>query len=186
MSDTGPDGAVECPICGESFDPTAAGGWCTNTQCGEWQYADETTGSDPEQSPAEQITCPDCGTELAADANFCLECGADLSAVASETQPAPETLILCVENTELTVTDGEPIGREIRAALTDAGYSEDEAVRIHREHIRIIREDDAFYLDDLAENSTVLNGEPVRDREPIEPGDEITLSGVATLSVQKP
>jgi hypothetical protein len=34
----GTSGTVECPLCGEAFDPTAAGGWCTNSDCGEWQY----------------------------------------------------------------------------------------------------------------------------------------------------
>jgi hypothetical protein len=29
---------VECELCGEPFDPTAVGGWCTNDDCGEWQY----------------------------------------------------------------------------------------------------------------------------------------------------
>lgn len=30
--------SVECPECGESFDPTAMGGWCTNKDCGEYQW----------------------------------------------------------------------------------------------------------------------------------------------------
>jgi hypothetical protein len=197
MSEIGPDGSVECPICGEAFDPTAAGGWCTNTQCGEWQYTDETddTGdSDTTQSSAtdtegatesrDGITCPGCEGDVDTDANFCPECGADLSVVARDSSPVPEQLLLTVEDTEITVTDGQTVGRKIRTALTDAGYPEDEAVRIHREHIRFVREDGTFYLHDLGENPTTLNGEPLRDREPVEPGDEIELSGVATLSVQ--
>jgi predicted component of type VI protein secretion system len=31
---------VECPLCGEEFDTTTAGGWCTNPECGEYQHVD--------------------------------------------------------------------------------------------------------------------------------------------------
>ena len=43
---------VECPLCETTFNPAVAGGWCTNTDCGEWQYdgavgdSDETTDED--------------------------------------------------------------------------------------------------------------------------------------------
>jgi DNA-directed RNA polymerase subunit RPC12/RpoP len=49
--------SVECPECGESFDPAAAGGWCTNTDCGEYQWESneemsETTEPAEEAEPA--------------------------------------------------------------------------------------------------------------------------------------
>lgn len=363
---------VECPICGGTFDPTAAGGWCTNPDCGEWQYegdaeADESAetraderaeeetearddaeasaaddffeeadqlGSaaddsgaaaddDPETTAADEeldaeddappekaavdagdepgpteaeetdttdgpepgeeadssadddvgtaeaedtadeegtdgpesptapegseddpatISCPDCGTELDADANFCIECGADVQdvepgtdeltacpscgtdlegdehfcancgedldahredtteasdpdaveALAAQTDeedaPVPESLVLSVLGTEIVVEDGDRVGREVRAALTDAGRPEDEAVRIHREHVRFVREADSFYLVDLGDNPTTLNGQSLKkgDREPVGPGDELELSGVATVAIESP
>ncbi|MFC7250145.1 zinc ribbon domain-containing protein [Halomicroarcula sp. GCM10025324] len=377
MSDAHDGDEVECPICGGTFDPAAAGGWCTNPDCGEWQYdgdvsaegtdgdADEdasvaaatvtddssveesdaddagaesdphpatdpfeganstfeggdsetdtepdddadvdndshmdtesvpdvdpdvtadadvdgdetdTTESEPEADgsteadsepepdppdtdaePVEEteeaevsvpatIECPDCGTELAADANFCIECGADVQAVdpgddltecpscgtelsgdenfcancgedldahrgqgdgeADDTaaedavdalaaqsdegaEAVPESLVLSVLGTDIEVADGDRVGREVRAALTDAGRTEDEAVRVHREHVRFIREADGFYLVDLGDNPTKLNGRALTkgDREPVGPGDEVDLSGVATLTIEAP
>ena len=61
-------------------------------------------------------------------------------------------------------------------------------MRIHREHVRFVRADGRFYLVDLGTNPTTLNGEALAegDREPIEPGDEIGLSGVVTLTVRAP
>lgn len=373
---------VECPICGGTFDPTAAGGWCTNPDCGEWQYeggaetepepesdarddpeptadeddtegaeasqpeATDAAGEDPVETaeaddeqladdaaqsdagaaaeedsggdataetdadtetdpvadeaaePATEgvgeadadtapeatadaatdaedvdhgdgdaaetgdttdadtddaaeepatIACPDCGTELAADANFCIECGADVQTVEpgsdeltecpscgvdldgdehfcancgedldahrgqdeseaettgadavetlaaqtedeEEDEPVPDSLVLTVLGTDIDVADGDRVGRDVRAALTDAGRPEDEAVRIHREHVRFVREADSFYLVDLGDNPTKLNGRSLQkgDREPVGPGDELELSGVATIAIDAP
>ena len=389
MSDANTGQTVECPICETSFDPTVAGGWCTNTDCGEWQYtgdgdgesagesttdsdqtddtvsvpgtaddgdepaesddaepadtsaedvesddesvadpeaeadtsepeavpeaetgaaesetevdatetapesesepaadipedetetedtaavsqsADETAEPEPADTDAEPAAeepstidcpgcgatldaevnfCPDCGTDVQdlepggpltecpncdsnvePDDNFCVNCGEDLTAHrdgsaaespdtdsrddaaaeatgsstdtgADETEnaidalesadetPVPDSLVLDVVGREIAVDDGDKVGREIRAALTDAGRPEDEAVRIHREHVRFVREDDSFYLLDLGDNPTELNGQTLQkgDREPVEPGDEIELSGVATVTVRAP
>ncbi|QIO23372.1 zinc ribbon domain-containing protein [Haloarcula sp. JP-L23] len=365
MSDASTGQTVKCPICGEEFDPTVAGGWCTNTECGEWQHTDEeseteassadggdllsqaaeasptddepvqeTGAADAEASTVEQteaasdagpaagadgganatdagasetddlstgadteseapagtadtaaddegdtdateaaddglstIDCPDCGTELDADANFCVECGADVrdvepaapltecpscgtdvgetdsfcvecgenldahreegkteaddetetdshgddaeTATPAETDteaedavealeaqsddesgsdPVPDSLVLEVRGREIPVEDGDTVGREVRAALTDAGRPEDEAVRVHREHVRFVRESDAFYLVDLGDNPTSLNGHTLQkgDRESVAPGDELELSGVATLTIRAP
>jgi len=367
---------VECPICGDAFDPAVAGGWCTNPDCGEWQYDgdveasvdtteetgdeyndllseaatqsdssnrtdaedgtdaapsdvgdgaasvdDETTEAAREsQTPLEKsgegqtdsaagenqetaedvaderpadeaeadevvadessdvaeetddetsavdaadsetdsptIECPDCGVDLDADANFCVECGADVqdidpgepepltecpscdapvddgdsfcascgenldahrgsesneeisedtanadddaddavealkaqSETDDEDTPVPDTLVLEVRGREIDVEDGDHVGREVRAALTDAGRPEDEAVRVHREHVRFVRESDAFYLVDLGDNPTRLNGQPLEkgDREPVADGDELELSGVATATIRVP
>ena len=381
MSDASTKQSVECPICGDEFDPTVAGGWCTNTECGEWQYTEGSTESDiledesaesestepddgfvsgtedeeddsgsvdlfadeaddgaeaddadgavddnveedgaeeaddaygavddevetdetdaddeiaadaepevtddeadaddeievdaePEVADdeadadddleaddgeadetveaeddagaeADTIDCPDCGVDLDAEANFCVECGADVSDVlpgeddgldacpgcgadveeednfcvncgedldahrrsdedhndaidaleanadddgAAET---PASLLLEVEGREVHVDDGDTVGREIRAALTEAGRPDDEAVRIHREHVRFVREENTFYLLDLGDNPTQLNGRTLQkgDREPVAPGDELELSGVASVTVQAP
>ena len=391
------DRTVKCPICDEDFDPTVAGGWCTNPDCGEWQHSDEsaadfdtddgvpddadlipegtdeanptdgrstgagdeadapdrlTTGDDsddeasvdaasdtgaaeageepvgtaetatehgteadavaesgtepnaaeepgaaddtsaqsssdpdvdaetsddtsaqsssdpdadaetPDDTPAADddavtVVCPDCDCELGADANFCVACGADVqditpgddgsldacpscdtavdddasfcvncgenldahrgegdtpaadsaeSSTADETESeptatdnavdtlasqstddatVPDKLVLSVEGRDITVADGDRIGREIRAALLDAGRPEDEAVRIHREHVRFDRQPDGYYLVDLGDNPTRLNETQLKkgDRELIQPGDELELSGVATMTI---
>jgi RNA polymerase subunit RPABC4/transcription elongation factor Spt4 len=39
---------VECPLCGEEFDTTTAGGWCTNPECGEYQHVDPADEGDDE------------------------------------------------------------------------------------------------------------------------------------------
>jgi len=362
MSDASTKQSVECPICGDEFDPTVAGGWCTNTECGEWQYTEGSTESDdteeesvdsesdesddsfvsPAQEPradsesvdlfdepddeaddadeveegadpledtaeaddaeaaadpvedtdeaddaeaaadpvedtdeaadavasdaddvteevdeddaveaaaeddavgadADIIDCPDCGVDLDAAANFCVECGADVSDLPAEetdeldacpsceadVEPedsfcvncgedldahrggdtddhddaidaleasdddageTPESLVLEVEGREIHVDDGDTVGREIRAALTEAGRPDDEAVRIHREHVRFVREDNSFYLLDLGDNPTQINGQTLQkgDREAVAPGDELELSGVASVTVQAP
>ncbi|WP_336358162.1 double zinc ribbon domain-containing protein [Haloarcula sp. CGMCC 1.6347] len=379
------DRTVKCPICDEDFDPTVAGGWCTNPDCGEWQHTDEsaadfdtddgvpddadlipegtdeadptdgrsmgasgeadapdghtvaddsddeasvdgasdtgaaeagdetvgtaetadtadTTEHEPEadteaengtepnaaeepdeadETPdqpssdsdadaetsndtsetdddATTISCPDCDRELDADANFCVACGADVqditpgddgsldacpscdtavdddasfcvncgedldahrgesdtptadstgSSTADETESesaatgnavdtlasqstddaaVPDKLVLSVEGRDITIEDGDRIGREIRAALLDAGRPEDEAVRIHREHVRFDRQPEGYYLVDLGDNPTRLNETQLQkgDREPIQPGDELELSGVATMTIR--
>ncbi|EMA14094.1 double zinc ribbon domain-containing protein [Haloarcula marismortui] len=371
------DRTVKCPICDEDFDPTVAGGWCTNPDCGEWKHTDESaadfetddgvpddadlipegtdeadpmdgrsvaasdeadtpggntvdddsddeasadaasdTGApeaedetvgttetatehemeaDTEAEPTTEredneaddtpdqpssdsdgddeisdetpeadddsatITCPDCDRELDADANFCVACGADVqditpgddgsldacpscdtavdddasfcvncgedldahrggrdtstadstagSATTAETESesaatgnavdtlasqstddatVPDKLVLSVEGRDITVEDGDRIGREIRAALLDAGRPEDEAVRIHREHVRFDRQSEGYYLVDLGDNPTRLNETQLQkgDREPIQPGDELELSGVVTMTIR--
>lgn len=30
--------SIECPDCGESFDPKTQGGWCTNPDCGSYKW----------------------------------------------------------------------------------------------------------------------------------------------------
>ncbi|WP_459194937.1 zinc ribbon domain-containing protein [Halosimplex sp. J119] len=405
--------SVECPICGEAFDPTAAGGWCTNSDCGEWQHeaaaAEETGGSqgddgrtddgsreseleepetelddqtpdaesgtddagdavdrsgdesaetaepaengesvepdepvdgdEPTDAPesAEQtdgvsaesaasepasaadaepdaqsaddaepeadessepddpsgdhadegsadetdddepdLSCPGCGEAVAADDNFCANCGADVSdlepgpltacpscdadvepednfcascgedldahrsrgtdaaAATDESEAdagtdadstgeseaaagdeaaadpgradrdvaatestddsddsagdAPESLVLVVRNREVQVWDGDTVGRTIRSIVMNTGGDEDDALSIHREHVRFDREGGQFHLVALGQNPTVVNGQSLDqdERVPVSPGDRIELSGVATMRVQAP
>lgn len=342
--------SVECPLCGEAFDPTAAGGWCTNSDCGEWQYETDVTpdqseesGDEPtdgdanaagpgvaddaadegpdagvdddsdgssapdtaddadepeatDESPADEspsdgsqaapssaggsgdvatFDCPGCGSTLDADVNFCPDCGEDVSALPVEessaepeldacpscgadvdaddnfcvscgedlsahrgaadlsacpdcgadvdaddgfcagcgadldahrtdagadddsgtgddtggddgTGGAPDALALAAHGRSVVVEDGDAVGREIRSLLTESGRPEDEAVRVHREHVRFVREAGQFYLVDLGANPTRLNGRALSkgDREPVGPGDELELSDVVTLTVE--
>ena len=73
---SGSPNTVECQVCGESFDPDASAGWCTNPECGEWQYeADDGGGGGG--GDEDEVECPDCGS-MVPDKDFCLECGTDL------------------------------------------------------------------------------------------------------------
>lgn len=65
---------VECQICGESFDPDVSSGWCTNPECGEWQYdVDDGGGGGRDE---EKVECSNCGT-MVPDKDFCTQCGED-------------------------------------------------------------------------------------------------------------
>lgn len=102
--------SVECPECGEQFDPSIMGGWCTNDGCGEyrWEPDEETTSDDSninesdsdvdttssedatiesstgvDSSNQSKISCPECN-DVVPNKSYCRECGADLSAVDSE------------------------------------------------------------------------------------------------------
>jgi len=374
-------GSVECPLCGETFDPSAAGGWCTNSDCGEWQYEDagdtvdeddrgrdavgddsvdgavgaSTTdgdappddvaelfgddgddaesdakddaeaesgndteadagdgeeaddgavaeaeadveagtddgvegdadadsgpvgesgpdaGSDPDSGDdgatgadgsetgderAEQdLACPSCGEPVDEEDNFCASCGEDVSALepgpltecpgceddvgpednfcttcgedltqyrpsgggaadrtgsdsaatgdgtaasdgARETTsradrsvsgaaPIDESLTLLVRNHEIEVWDGDVVGREVRSIIMETGGDEEDAIRVHREHVRFEYERGQFYLVAVGQNPTVVNGERVDqgDRVPVSPGDQVELSKVAKMRV---
>jgi hypothetical protein len=100
----------------------------------------------------------------------------------------PESLVLDVRGEELIVSDGDTVGRELRRIITETGGDEDEAVRVHREHVRFEREASGFHVVDLGRNPTTLNDAPMTegDREPVGPGDELTLSDIVTLSIRAP
>jgi hypothetical protein len=235
--------SVECPLCGETFDATAAGGWCTNPDCGEWQYeedqflerwsgADDEPGAIPtgashgagedgtptaEQSAddergrgdiegeptaikedeAAEPTCPSCDGSVTAADNFCASCGTDLEShagagtvTAEKTRvgATADTLVLATRGEEIEIEDGDTLGRRLRRIVIETGGDEDQAVRIHRKHVRFVREDGRFYMADLGTNPTRLNGRPLQkgDREPVSAGDEIELSGVIGLVVREP
>lgn len=91
MSST-PD-TVECQICGESFDPTASAGYCTNPECGEWQWeAEESESADAtETDDTDEIECPHCGTTVP-DKDFCLSCGDPLEEEEADEETEAETV----------------------------------------------------------------------------------------------
>jgi predicted RNA-binding Zn-ribbon protein involved in translation (DUF1610 family) len=214
---------TECPGCGSAVEPED--NFCAS--CGEDLAAHR--GAD------ELTACPDCGADVEEEDAFCAACGEDLDAhreAAADagadgdasgqdgddaaddapsgdpgdgekagdaagdagTEPgesvdaAPETLSLQAYGGSIDVADGDAIGREVRSLLADAGRPDDEAVRIHREHVRFVREGGQFYIVDLGDNPTAVDGRTLSkgDREPIGPGDEVTLSDVVTLTVGSP
>jgi len=96
-------------------------------------------------------------------------------------------LSLVARNREIEVGDGDTVGKQIRSIVMDTGGTEEDAVRVHREHVRFEREGEQFYLVDLGQNPTAVNGEELEqgDRVPVEPGDRIDLSGVARIGVRQ-
>ncbi len=52
--------SVECPVCGETFDPDAApGGYCPNTDCGEYRWEPEDAGESDDGPGSESPTVED-------------------------------------------------------------------------------------------------------------------------------
>ena len=100
-------------------------------------------------------------------------------------QPRQAELVFEVMGREISVADGQTVGSEIRSAMVDAGASKEDAVYVHRKHVRIVADDGQFYLTRLGENSLELNGNPVdRGRRiAIEDGDELRFSDVVTVTV---
>jgi len=141
-----------------------------------------------EPGPSELTECPDCGTEVDPEDSFCRNCGEDLDvhrpAGAADAAGAGE-VTLSVRNREIQMSDGETLGREIRSIIIETGGDEDDAVRIHREHVRFEYENGQFHLVDLGVNPTVVNGDRLEqgDRVPVSTGDRIELSDVAQLRV---
>ncbi len=156
--------------------------------------------TDAEPEPERLTECPACDAPVDGDAGYCASCGehldphrdgeeaddADTGAAAAE--PAPEALTLSARGREVRVADGDAVGRQVRRIIMDTDGDEDKAVRIHREHVRFVREGGQFYVVDLGDNPTVVNDTHMEkgDRQLVGPGDELALSGVVTLSVGHP
>lgn len=141
---------VECPICNQEFDPTSQGGFCTNTDCGKWQYdpeedsehadgPDETDEEDAESydgGPEGEATddetpettyCPSCG-ELVPENNFCTNCSHEFGTIeetqqcldCGETVPRLNYCLNCAAGLQ-TVVDGAN-----RCPSCDASVESDE------------------------------------------------------------
>jgi hypothetical protein len=87
---------------------------------------------------------------------------------------------------EIRASPGETIGREIRTAMVESGAPDDDAVYVHREHLRVEQEGESFYLVRLGQNSLKINGTPVgqHERAQVTNGDEVSFSEVVTADVK--
>lgn len=109
----------------------------------------------------------------------------DVNVQETRIQPPQRELVFEVGSQEIPVRDGETVGREIRNAMVETGGSEDEAVYIHRKHIRVDEKSGEFFITRLGKNSLSVNGRTVDkgDRVPVEDGDEVDFSNVVTARV---
>jgi hypothetical protein len=190
----GADDGFSCPNCGND-DVQPDDQFCTS--CGE--DLSDVGGDEPEPEPTTP-SCPSCGAEVGASASFCSNCGEDLSGVGGgggDAQPdttddvsaptptpaddGPSEVAYEVEGERIEVTPGQPVGKEVREALLNAGHDMDEARLIHREHVEFQLRDDGVVLVDHGRNSTVLEGESLDegDEREVADGDSLELSSTA-------
>jgi hypothetical protein len=153
----GADATVECPACDRAVDPSVSGGWCTDPECGASRVAETA-------SERRRLVTGGGTTENARAEN-----GDEERSDAAEVWP----------------DDGDVVGKDIRSIIMDTGGDEEDAVGAHRERVRFEYEDGGFYLVDLGQNATVVNGEKLEqgDRVPVEPGDRIDRPGVVRTGV---
>lgn len=104
----------------------------------------------------------------------------------TQVRPSYDAVVLEVMGQEIRARPGDTIGQEIRAAMVEGGAPDSDAVYIHREHVRVEREGDAFYFVRLGENSLKINGELVGQHERVEVsnGDVASFSEVVTADIR--
>jgi len=101
-------------------------------------------------------------------------------------EPIPDRLALAYGKQRLVVADGDTVDEQIRAMLRAADEGE-HAKWIDDRHLHFIHDEHGFTLVVDGDNPTRLNGDRMRpgDRARVYPGDEIDLSGVVTLAVER-
>ncbi len=104
----------------------------------------------------------------------------------TQSRPSYSAVVFDVMGQEIRANPGDTVGREVRTAMVEGGAPDDDAVYVHREHVRVEREGDSFYLVRLGQNSLKVNGSPVgqHERAAVESGDEVSFSEVVTASVR--
>lgn len=142
-------------------------------------------------------TCPACGAEVEPGDAFCSTCGFALKAVpapsAMPAQPgAPADvgprLVVSASGAEIPLPDKEEIivGREdpVSGIYPDVDMTPHggEEGGVSRQHARLIKEDDKYYVEDLdSTNFTFVNKQKLapKTRQVIDEGDEIRFGRVA-------
>jgi predicted amidophosphoribosyltransferase len=150
------------------------------------------------QAPPEPA-CPVCGAEVEATDRFCSNCGASLepavgvvaAAPAAPSPPVPGArLVVISSGAEILLPPGDEIliGREDPVSgifpevdLTPHGGDEG---GVSRRHARLIREQGAFFAEDLnSTNFTFVNKQKLTPgaRQPVQDGDEIRCGRVSLV-----
>lgn len=147
--------------------------------------ADDTESARREEEPEPEPTPDEPVGRQRGDRQPSEPAGGGLDHQETRIQRAPDDLVLGVMGREITVTDGETVGREVRNAMVEAGAPEEDAVYVHRKHIRLEVDEEGFFLTRLGENSLTVNGRTVEkgSQVRIEDGDEIGFSEVVTATV---
>lgn len=106
--------------------------------------------------------------------------------IETQVQPSYDTVVLEVMDQEIRARPGDTVGREIRTAMVEGGAPDNDAVYVHREHVRVEREGNTFYMVRLGQNSLKINGEPVEqhERAEVSSGDEVSFSEVVTADIR--
>jgi hypothetical protein len=183
-TDTPPVGDDEfrCPSCDEVLNESVS--FCSS--CGEDVTA-YPKQDDADESPTGDVdTCPDCGAQLSGGEAFCPDCGAAIPDD-SDGDDSAWTVELIVGNDTVEVQDGDVRGGEWRQKLYEAGLDKNDARRVSRTHLEFEGRDDGLYVTDAnSSNGTEYNGQELSPGEyrKLEDGDELTLAGVADITVR--
>lgn len=176
--DVEPSGTPDRADAASTPDPDRAGG----TPAGDASAGDPESGAG--SGSTEQPSAPPASSDRAGTG----DASPDPVDVEMETQlqPTPPNLVLDVMGREIQVEDGDTVGKEIRTAMVQGGADKEDARYVHREHARIDKVDDQWYLTRLGENSLKINDEPVGEHERVKvrDGDELAFSEVVTATVR--
>ena len=132
---------------------------------------------------SESSGCPSCGfSQNPPGAQFCIQCGVRL--VSQECAPEPvmhKAALVLSDTVELELTENETIiGRKDFLQ----NVSPEEAKYISREHCKIMKEGDTFFiLDEASSNGTTLNGIQIKGqgKKALADDDEIILADTITI-----
>lgn len=101
------------------------------------------------------------------------------------TPNTPHTAVIDVGSSHIRLEPGDAAGSEIRSAYVESGGDSTEAQYISREHIRLERQEDELYIEDVSTNGTQVNGETLGEGElhRIEDGDTLNFADVTEASI---
>jgi len=119
--------------------------------------------------------CPACKAKNPEDVPVCSNCLEDLSVVSPvQEEEKKETLTLSINGKEITVKNGDVIGRQASGSEIFKNFP-----TVSRKHARITYESGNWFIEDLnSTNGTYINGERIKpyERRKITEKDKINLS----------
>lgn len=106
-----------------------------------------------------------------------------------DTPNTPHTAVIDVGSSHIRLEPGDAAGSEIRSAYVESGGDSTKAQYISREHIRLDRQEDELYIEDVSTNGTQVNGETLGKGElhRIEDGDTLNFADVteAIITIER-